>query len=110
MACVNRALPGKETGGMNRFRRMESELVRLFGRHIVRQAELTDPADLDLSGELMDEVHTTADALLRLAGYPDLQRAVVANMSPVARKVLCMWISDMDLAYKLAITAAKRAA
>ena len=44
-------------------KRVRAEVVRLFGEPLVRLADMTDPAGLDLSAALMDRVHDGADAV-----------------------------------------------
>ena len=48
--------------------RLERELAALFGLELFKRVKATDPADLDLSAELMDAVHDAADHLLGHAG------------------------------------------
>ena len=79
----------------------ERELSALFGKELVDRARFTDPAELDLSAELMDTVWTGADQLLRDAGNPTVQRAFVEQLPDAVRLVLCMWIMDLELAGKL---------
>ena len=77
--------------------RLATELAALFGRHVLHQARLTDPADLDLTAEQMDAVHDAADALLRLRGKPKAQIKLVRALDSQTRMVLCMWSMDTGL-------------
>jgi hypothetical protein len=78
------------------------EAKALFGRTLVRQARMTDPADLELTAEAMDAVHDAADELLEHAGDPRAQGRVVAALNPQTRLVLCMWVIDLSLGANLA--------
>lgn len=80
---------------------MNDELVRLFGDVTVMLAKMLDPATLDLSASLMDQVHDAADTVLVNSGNPDMQRRYVANLPSDVRVILCMWLSDLGLAAKL---------
>lgn len=77
--------------------RLERELTALFGRDLLKQAKAIDPADLELSEELMDAVHDAADHLLDHAGNPAMQRVVVMALPADVRLVLCMWLFDLEL-------------
>jgi hypothetical protein len=90
--------------------RLEHELAALFGGELLERAKATDPANLELSAELMDTVHGAADSLLGRAGEPLAQRAIVAALPADVRLVLCMWIHDLDLAVKLTAAVIGRAA
>lgn len=86
---------------------MNDELVRLFGDVTVMLAKMLDPATLDLSANLMDQVHDAADTLLINSGKPDMQRHYVANLPSGVRVILCMWLADLGLAAKLTRQASK---
>ena len=66
--------------------RLERELTALFGGELFKRAKATDPADLDLSEELMDAVHDAA-----------MQRVLVMALPADVRLVLCMWLFDLEL-------------
>ena len=102
MVCLDRSIHSQATSRrLARQHRRERELAALFGNDLVHRASVTDPAELDLSAELMDAVWDAADRLLRDAGNPPAQRAYVEGLSAAVRLVLCMWILDLDLAGKL---------
>jgi len=87
---------------MTRKKRQElAELKRLFGEPVAYLASITDPATLDLSAALMDRVHDGADALLTMRGHPEQQRGYLAGLPFTVRLVLCMWLTDTELAAKL---------
>jgi hypothetical protein len=79
---------------------MKAELRTLFGEPLVRLAEATDPATLELTVGLMDRVHDGADALLTMRGDAARHRYVMALPHEV-RLALCMWLMDTGLASKL---------
>ena len=78
--------------------RLKHELVTLFGRGRVEQAERTDVADLDLTAERMDAVHDAADAILKRLGQPSRQREIVDSLTNDTALVLCMWLMDTGFA------------
>ena len=78
--------------------RLKHELIALFGRGRVEQAEITDVADLELTAELMDAVHDAAEAILKRLGQPSRQREIVDNLDAETALVLCMWLMDTDFA------------
>lgn len=82
-------------------KRMDAELMRLFGEVTVQVARMVDPATLALSADLMDRVHDGADALLMRTGNPDAQRRYIAALPSDVRMILCMWLMDLGLAAKL---------
>ena len=51
--------------------------------------------------ELMEAVHDAADALLTMRGHPERQRGHLAGLPFTVRLVLCMWLTDTELAAKL---------
>lgn len=81
--------------------KMQGELRHLFGEPLVRLAEVTDPAALDLTAALMDRVHDGADALLTLRGDTEEQHRYVLALPHEVRLALCMWLMDTGLASKL---------
>ena len=88
----------------------DRDLRTLFGEPVAYLAAITDPANLDLSAELMDAVHDGADALLALSGDIEEQHRYVCRLPFDVRLVLCMWLSDTNMACKLIRAAtAKRA-
>lgn len=102
MVCLDRPLYSQASSRrVDRQHRKERELAALFGDDLVHRARVTDPAELDLSSDLMDAVWDAADRLLRDAGNPTAQRASVEGLSAAVRLALCMWVLDLDLAGKL---------
>jgi hypothetical protein len=77
--------------------RLHAELADLFGRGVLHQSRLTDPADLELTAEQMDAVHDAADELLGLRGNPKAQVELVRSLDPQTRLTLCMWTMDTGL-------------
>jgi len=82
-------------------KKIDEELVRLFGEPLMRLAEFTDPLALELSAALMDRVHDGADALLTMRGHPEEQHRYVQDLPHEVRLVLCMWLMDTGLASRL---------
>lgn len=77
------------------------DLQRLFGEPVAYLAKITDPVTLDLTAELMDRVHDGADALLNMRGNLAEQQRYITGLPFTVRLVLCMWLSDTNLASKL---------
>lgn len=85
-----------------RVSRRDKELASLFGMDLVQKAKATDPADLNLTADLMAAVHDSADGLMVMAGCPRAQRELINDLNEETRLALCMWIQDMELSEKLA--------
>lgn len=81
--------------------RILAEMRELFGEILVKRAQQADPADLDLSADLMDRVHGSADELLAIRGNPAEQQQYVGGLTYEVRLVLCMWLMDTNLAARL---------
>ncbi len=77
------------------------ELRQLFGEPVVYLAQITDIANLDLSAELMDNVHDSAGVLLTMRGKVQMQQRYINGLPFTVRLVLCMWLMDTELASKL---------
>lgn len=77
------------------------DLRRLFGEPVAYLAKITDPVTLDLTAELMDRVHDGADALLNMRGNLAEQQRYITGLPFTVRLVLCMWLTDTELAAKL---------
>ena len=90
-------------------KKARAEVTRLFGDPLVRLADMTDAAGLDLSAALMDCVHDGADALLTLRGDISEQHRYVQDLPHEVRLVLCMWLMDTGLAAKLVRAALAKA-
>jgi len=110
MARINGAVRSETADSLERERRRERELVALFGRDLVKRASGADPADLDLSAELMDAVHDAADRMLDRVGDPQAQRALIKTLPGDVRLVLCMWIQDLNMAVRMTTAVLWRAA
>jgi len=82
-------------------RLMQAELVSLFGRELVNQAQATDVVDLDLTASRMDAVHDATDALLKHSGKPKLQQATIATLDDMTALMLCMWLQDTGFADRI---------
>jgi hypothetical protein len=76
---------------------LHRELVALFGEPVVAHAAITDPTTLHPSAPAMNAVSASADALLKLAGQPDAQRAYVSTLQPDLRLLLCLWIGNTGM-------------
>ena len=81
--------------------KLRHELVALFGRGLVQQAEITDVADLDITADQMDAVHHAADAILKHPGQPSRQRELVDDLDEQTTLLLCMWLMDTDFAGRI---------
>jgi hypothetical protein len=81
--------------------RILAEMRELFGEILVKRAQQADPADLDLSADLMDRVHGSANELLANRGNPAEQQQYVGGLTYEVRLVLCMWLMDTNLAARL---------
>lgn len=77
------------------------EMRELFGELIVKRAQQTVPAELNLSAGLMDRVHDGADALLVMRGDLSEQQRYIGELAYEVRLVLCMWLLDTNLAANL---------
>jgi len=86
--------------------RLKHELIALFGRGRVEQAEITDVADLDITSEQMNAVHDAADAILKRPGQPSWQRELVEDLDGQTTLLLCMWLMDTDFAGRIYVVAA----
>lgn len=73
----------------------------LFGELVVYLAARTDPADLNLTSDLVDQVHDIADRMLALRNDRAALAGYVAAMPFLLRLVLCMWTMDIGLAAKI---------
>ena len=109
MARIHRPLSDRQANRVSD-RRQHWELVALFGRDMVQEGEATDPADLELTAERMDAVHTAADELLANAGNTLAQRRIVLALERETRLTLCMWVMDLNLAARLASRAIREPA
>ena len=86
---------------------LAAEVRALFGEPVAYLAAILDPAEINLTAELMDRVHDAAYALLRLAEDPEGQQKYVQGLPFDVRVLLCMWLVDTGTAAKLTRAAAK---
>lgn len=82
-------------------RRIRQDLKHLFGEPVTSLAKIVGLEALEITPELMESVHDAADALLKMRGQPERQRAYLVGLPFTARLVLCMWLTDTELAAKL---------
>ena len=68
---------------------LRTELVALFGKKIMGQAERLRPETVDAPA-----VEQAAGALLRLKGQPERQVDLVRPMTPSTAAALCRWVAD----------------
>ena len=78
-----------------------SKLTDLFGSDIVEQAGLIDAADLNLDERMTACITEGLTRLKQLRNDPASQRALLADMEPGEKLLLCMWIMEMDLFDKI---------
>ena len=77
------------------------DLKNLFGEPVTSLAKIVGLESLAVTPELMESVHDAADALLTMRGHPERQRGYLAGLPFTVRLVLCMWLTDTELAAKL---------
>ena len=80
---------------------IRQDLKHLFGEPVSSLAKIVGLESLDITPELMESVHDAADALLTMRGHPERQRGYLAGLPFTVRLVLCMWLTDTELAAKL---------
>lgn len=76
---------------------LQQELIRLFGEPVVTEADQTDPAAVEMTPALAAAIEAAADRLLAVAGHPEAQRAIVADLTPRLRVLLCLWVGRAHL-------------
>ena len=77
------------------------DLRHLFGEPVTSLAKIVGLEVLEITPELMESVHDAADALLTMRGQLGRQRAYLVGLPFTVRLVLCMWLTDTELAAKL---------
>jgi len=77
------------------------DLRQLFGEPVTSLAKIVGLEALEITPELMESVHDAADALLKMRGQSERQRSYLVDLPFTTRLVLCMWLSDPELATKL---------
>ena len=80
---------------------IRQDLKNLFGEPVTSLAKIVGLESLAVTPELMVSVHDAADALLTMRGHPERQRGYMAGLPFTVRLVLCMWLTDTELATKL---------
>ena len=80
---------------------IRQDLKNLFGEPVTSLAKIVGLESLAVTPELMVSVHDAADALLTMRGHPERQRGHLAGLPFTVRLVLCMWLTDTELAAKL---------
>ena len=80
---------------------IRQDLKHLFGEPVSSLAKIVGLESLEITPELMESVHDAADALLTMRGHPERQRGYLAGLPFTVRLVLCMWLTDTELAAKL---------
>lgn len=76
-------------------------LKHLFGEPVTSLAKIVSLEALEITPDLMESVHDAADALLTMSGQTKRQSSYLAGLPFTVRLVLCMWLTDTDLAAKL---------
>ena len=80
---------------------IRQDLKHLFGEPVTSLAKIVGLESLAVTPELMVSVHDAADALLTMRGHPERQRGHLAGLPFTVRLVLCIWLTDTELAAKL---------
>lgn len=80
---------------------IRQDLKHLFGEPVTSLAKIVGLESLAVTPELMESVHEAADALLTMPGHPERKRVYLAGLPFTVRLVLCMWLTDAELAAKL---------
>ena len=80
---------------------IRQDLKHLFGEPVTSLAKIVGLESLAITPELMESVHDAADAMLTMRGPCERQRGYLAGLPFTGRLVLCMWLTDTELAAKL---------
>ena len=80
---------------------IRQDLKHLFGEPVTSLAKIVGLESLAITPELMESVHDAADAMLTMRGQSGRQRGYLAGLPFTVRLVLCMWLTDTELAAKL---------
>ncbi len=80
---------------------IRQDLKHLFGEPVTSLAKIVGLESLAITPELMESVHDAADAMLTRRGQSERQRGYLAGLPFTVRLVLCMWLTDTELAAKL---------
>ena len=80
---------------------IRQDLKNLFGEPVTSLAKIVGLESLAVTPELMESVHDAADAMLTMRGQSERQRGYLAGLPFTVRLVLCMWLTDTELAAKL---------
>ena len=80
---------------------IRQDLKHLFGEPVTSLAKIVGLESLAITPELMESVHDAADAMLTMRGQSERQRGYLAGLPFTVRLVLCMWLTDTQLAAKL---------
>ena len=80
---------------------IRQDLKHLFGEPVTSLAKIVGLESLAITPELMESVHDAADAMLAMRGQSERQRGYLAGLPFTVRLVLCMWLTDTELAAKL---------
>lgn len=81
------------------------DLRHLFGEPVTSLAKIVGLESLEITPGLTESVHDAADSLLAMRGQSERQRTYLAGLPFTVRLVLCMWLTDADLAAKLILVA-----
>jgi len=80
---------------------IRQDLKHLFGEPVTSLAKIVGLESLAITPELMESVHDAADVMLTMRGQSERQRGYLAGLPFTVRMVLCMWLTDTELATKL---------
>ena len=77
------------------------ELSFLFGEDVVKQAQLIDIADLNMTDDMTAAVTEGVRQLKQMKGDPAAQREWVQKQTSGLCLLLCLWIMDMNILDKI---------
>ena len=80
---------------------IRQDLKHLFGEPVTSLAKIVGLDSLAVTPEQAGRRRGAADALLTMRGHPERQRGYLAGLPFTVRLVLCMWLTDTELAAKL---------
>ena len=80
---------------------IRQDLKHLFGEPVTSLAKIVGLESLAVTPELMEAVHDAANTLLKMRGQSERQRGYLVGLPFTVRLVLCMWLTDTELAAKL---------
>ncbi len=80
---------------------LHNELMFLFGKDTVEQAEIIDVVDIKLNNDMTQCISRGVTRLKQLKDMPDAQQKYIQELNPAEKILVCMWIMEMNLLEKL---------